>query len=114
MIAAMASPGQESESLNVQLLVDSMLAMVHTARPDGHIDYFNKRWLEDLKVSLRDRRGNNFHVKKLVGRLRDDDRTHAITDCEPTRASLSLTPFGAIGRNATGCLDTEFFWYDAW
>src|SRR5260370_35711479 len=30
MIPAMASPGQESESLNVQFLVDSMLARVHT------------------------------------------------------------------------------------
>jgi PAS domain S-box-containing protein len=53
MIPAMASPGQESESLNVQFLVDSMLAMVHTARP-GHLDYFNKRWLEYLGVTLDD------------------------------------------------------------
>jgi PAS domain-containing protein len=52
MIPAMASQGKESESLNVQFLVDSMLAMVHTARPDSHIDYFNKRWLEDLGVTL--------------------------------------------------------------
>jgi PAS domain-containing protein len=54
MIPAMASPGQQSESLNVQFLVDSMLAMVHTARPDGHLDYFNKRWLEYLGVTLDD------------------------------------------------------------
>jgi|SRR5882757_9959705 len=42
----MASPGQESESLNNQFLLDSMPAMIHTARPDGYLDYFNKRWLE--------------------------------------------------------------------
>ena len=54
MIPAMASPGHASESLNVQFLVDSMLAMVHTARPDGHLDYFNKRWLEYLGVTLDD------------------------------------------------------------
>ena len=30
MIPAMASPRQESESLNVEFLVDSMLARVHT------------------------------------------------------------------------------------
>jgi PAS domain-containing protein len=46
----MASPGQESESLNVQFLVDSMLAMVHPARPDDL--HFNQRWLEYLGVTL--------------------------------------------------------------
>ena len=54
MIRAMASPGQESESLNSQFLVDSMLAMIHTARPDGHLDYFNKRWLAYLGVIIYD------------------------------------------------------------
>jgi len=42
----MASPGQESESLHSQFLVDSMPAMIHTARLDGYLDCFNKRWLE--------------------------------------------------------------------
>jgi len=70
MIRAMASPGQESESLNSQFLVDSMPAMIHTARPDGYLDYFNKRWLEYLGVIA--------------------------VRCEP----LNLTRFGAIGRNA--------------
>ena len=40
MIRTMASPGQESESLNSQFLVDSMPAMIHTARPDGYLDNF--------------------------------------------------------------------------
>jgi hypothetical protein len=50
----MASPGQKSESLNSQFLVDSMPAMIHTARPDGYLDYFNKRWLEYLGVIMCD------------------------------------------------------------
>jgi PAS domain S-box-containing protein len=48
----MASPGQESEYLNAQLLVDSIPALIHTARPDGYLDYFNKPWLEYLGVTL--------------------------------------------------------------
>jgi len=48
----MTSPGQESEYLNAQLLVDSIPALIHTARPDGYLDYFNKRWLEYLGVTL--------------------------------------------------------------
>jgi PAS domain S-box-containing protein len=48
----MASPGQKSGSLNIQLLVDSIPALIHTSRPDGYLDYFNKPWLEYLGVTL--------------------------------------------------------------
>jgi formate hydrogenlyase transcriptional activator len=48
----MASSGQVSERLNAQLLVDSIPALIHTARPDGYLDYFNKPWLEYLGVTL--------------------------------------------------------------
>jgi formate hydrogenlyase transcriptional activator len=49
---AMASSGPGSERLNAQLLVDSIPALIHTARPDGYLDYFNKPWLEYLGVTL--------------------------------------------------------------
>src|ERR1700721_2353806 len=48
----MAFPKRESESLNIQLLVDSIPALIHTARPDGYLDYFNKPWLEYLGATL--------------------------------------------------------------
>jgi PAS domain S-box-containing protein len=41
-----------SERLNAQLLVDSIPALIHTAMPDGYLDYFNKPWLEYLGVTL--------------------------------------------------------------
>jgi len=56
----MASAEQQGESLNIQLLVDSIPAMIHTARPDGYLDYFNKRWLEYLGVSLDKMAGWNW------------------------------------------------------
>jgi formate hydrogenlyase transcriptional activator len=49
---AMASSGQGSEHLNAQLLVDSIPALIHTATPDGYLDYFNKPWLEYFGVTL--------------------------------------------------------------
>jgi len=52
MMRAMASSGQGSERLNAQLLVDSIPALIHTAMPDGYLDYFNKPWLEYLGVTL--------------------------------------------------------------
>jgi PAS domain S-box-containing protein len=50
----MASVGQQSESFNIQLLVDSIPALIHTARPDGYLDYFNKPWLDYLGATLDD------------------------------------------------------------
>jgi hypothetical protein len=46
MMRAMSSPRRETGSSAVQLFVDSIPALIHTARPDGYLDYFNKLWLE--------------------------------------------------------------------
>jgi PAS domain S-box-containing protein len=51
---AMASSRQEFDAFDIQMLVDSIPALIHTARPDGSLDYFNKRWLEYLGVPLDD------------------------------------------------------------
>jgi PAS domain S-box-containing protein len=51
---AMASSGQGSERLNAQLLVDSIPALIHTAKPDGSIDYFNRPGLDYLGATLDD------------------------------------------------------------
>jgi PAS domain S-box-containing protein len=56
----MAPVGPQSESLNIQLLVDSIPALIHTGRPDGYLDYFNKRWLEYLGISLDKMAGWNW------------------------------------------------------
>jgi len=52
IMPAMAPSGQGSERLNAQLLVDSIPSLIHTARPDGCLDYFNRPWLEYLGVTL--------------------------------------------------------------
>jgi len=52
IMPAMAASGQASESFNAQLLVDSIPALIHTATPDGYLDYFNKPWLEYFGVTL--------------------------------------------------------------
>ena len=35
-------------------VVDTTPALIHTGRPDGHLDYFNKGWLDFLGKSLED------------------------------------------------------------
>src|ERR1700722_10168814 len=54
MIPTMALAEQQRDSLNIQLLVDSIPALIHTSRPDGHLDYFNKPWLDYLGATLDD------------------------------------------------------------
>jgi PAS domain S-box-containing protein len=61
MCAMTASP-QEFETLNIQLLVDSIPALIHTARPDGYLDYFNKPWLQYLGVSIGEVMGWNWQA----------------------------------------------------
>jgi PAS domain S-box-containing protein len=73
MMRAMASPRQDSDSLDVQVLVDSIPALIHTARPDGYIDYFNKRWLEYFGATLDEVVGWNWtaviHAEDVEGIL---------------------------------------------
>ena len=38
-------------------LVDSVPALIHTARSDGSIDFFNQRWLEFVGLRLEDLEG---------------------------------------------------------
>ncbi len=43
----MACPSESDPSHDSLLvLIDSAPALVHTAKPDGYLDYFNQRWLE--------------------------------------------------------------------
>jgi PAS domain S-box-containing protein len=39
---------------HLRLVIDTAPAMLHSARPDGYLDFFNKRWLEYLGVPLDD------------------------------------------------------------
>ena len=44
---------QRSED-HLRLVVDTTPALLHSARPDGDLDFFNKRWLEYVGLSLDD------------------------------------------------------------
>jgi hypothetical protein len=54
MIPAMASAGQQSKSLHTQLPVDSIPALIHTARRDGYLDHFNQHWLQYMRLPIED------------------------------------------------------------
>src|SRR3954453_4642120 len=52
MMLAMAVPGHESESKHSLGIIDSVPSLIHTARPDGYLDYFNQHWLDYLGVPM--------------------------------------------------------------
>ncbi len=54
---AVASKEPKSEPMNLQLLIDSIPALIHTALPDGYLDYFNQTWLNYVGLSLDDLSG---------------------------------------------------------
>src|SRR5882724_7577687 len=46
-----------SEASRLGLTLDSIPALLHSAEPDGSLDYFNQRWLDYLGVGLDDIKG---------------------------------------------------------
>ena len=44
--AVEAVPPSNTAEDRLRIIVDSTPALVHTAKPDGYLDYFNQRWLE--------------------------------------------------------------------
>jgi formate hydrogenlyase transcriptional activator len=50
----MLSPGHESGSIHRLDITDSIPSLIHTARPDGFIDYFNRPWLQYVGLPLDD------------------------------------------------------------
>jgi PAS domain S-box-containing protein len=56
----MPNSEHEFESMNVQLLIDSVPALIHTSLPDGYLDFFNQTWLEYVGLSLEALQGWNW------------------------------------------------------
>jgi PAS domain S-box-containing protein len=50
----MGDPGHKSESLDIQNLIDSIPALIHTSLPDGNLDFFNQGWLKYVGLPLED------------------------------------------------------------
>ena len=53
----MAPQGHKLEPTDLQLLVDSVPALIHTGLPDGYLDFFNQSWLRYVGLSLEDLQG---------------------------------------------------------
>lgn len=73
----------------LRLVVDTTPALIHTGRPDGYLDYFNKQWLDYLGLSLEDISGwrwtNSIHpedVESIVDKWRASLTTGELFEAE--------------------------------
>jgi len=48
---------RRDETSDLQLLVHSAPSLIHTGRPDGHLDFFNQTWLRYVGRALEDLQG---------------------------------------------------------
>ena len=68
-----SNDSHSTTALNLRRITDSLPALIHTARPDGHLDYFNRPWLEYVGLRLEDLQGwkwtASIHPDDLYGIL---------------------------------------------
>jgi len=49
-----AEEALQSNERNLNVMINTIPALIHTGQPDGYLDYFNKPWLEYLGATLDD------------------------------------------------------------
>jgi PAS domain S-box-containing protein len=88
---------QGPELASLQALVDSVPALIHTARPDGSIDFFNQHWLEFVGLRLEDLEG-----WKWTAAVHPDDVTAFVARWRACIASGEPFEFESRVRRADG------------
>jgi PAS domain S-box-containing protein len=87
---------------SLRLVIETTPALVHSALPDGFLDFFNRRWLEYLGVSLKDVQGWGWtaviHPEDVTGIV--DKWRKALVTGEPFEAEARV-------RRADG----EYRWF---
>ena len=70
---------------SLQELVDSLPALIHTGRPDGYLDFFNRHWLDFVGLRLEDLEG-----WKWTAAIHPDDVTALVSSMDrATKSSVT-------------------------
>ena len=62
MTAETQSPAQTSEPLDLQMLIETIPAMVVCALPDGSVEFTNRAWQEYTGGSLQQLKGSGWQT----------------------------------------------------
>jgi len=57
MASSVTHSGLPEQAPDLRLVIDSAPALIHTALPDGYLDFFNEAWLKYVGLSLQDLQG---------------------------------------------------------
>src|SRR4030095_7450266 len=82
---------------SLQELVDSLPALIHTGRPDGYLDFFNRRWLDFVGLRLEDLEG-----WKWTAAIHPDDVTALVVNWRACLESGRPLEIEARVRRADG------------
>lgn len=82
--------------------IDTTPALIHSARPDGNLDFFNRRWLEVLGVPLGAVSGWGW-----TSFIHPEDVTEMVTQWRACLASGEIFQAEARVRRADG----EYCWF---
>jgi PAS domain S-box-containing protein len=93
--------GDEFGPADLQLLIDTIPALIHTSLPDGYLDYFNQRWLDYLGVPLE-----NIEGWKWTGSIHPDDVAGIVDKWRSCLASGEIFEHECRVRRADG----EYRW----
>ena len=52
MASSVPRSGLPEQAPDLRLVIDSAPALIHTALPDGYLDFFNETWLKYVGLSL--------------------------------------------------------------
>jgi PAS domain S-box-containing protein len=95
---SLVRPGEQPDLL---LVIDSTPSLIHTSLPDGHLDYFNKTWLNYVGLSLGDLQGWKWTVA-----VHPDDVEGIVNKWRACLNSGEIFEYEARVRRADG----EFRW----
>src|SRR6266705_1290586 len=100
-MSPMSTQGDEFDLSDLQLLTDSIPALIHSSLPDGYLDYFNQRWLEYVGVPLEDVQGWEWRAS-----IHPDDVVGIVDKWRACLASGEIFEYEARVRRADG----EYRW----
>jgi PAS domain-containing protein len=92
----------DDRDLNLRQVIDSAPALIHTARPDGYLDFFNRTWLDFVGQPLKSLLGWKWtswihpeDVESFVQKWRESIATES--------ASREPHECGGLMANIAGC-----------
>ena len=92
-----AEEALRASEANLNQIINTLPALIHTGQPDGSLDYFNGRWLEYLNCSLAEVEGWNW-----TNWIHPDDVTGIVDYWRACLASGEIFEYEARVRRSDG------------